>query len=166
MGTSYLGVSWTLYSSAKQPKLCISPNKLCMDKICILMLSFVEKQGNITTQKKSNLTSLQIHTEHCLSSQRITVRSPAGEGQYLKNTNPEPGLETLCTHKAVFVGILNFVKKLLMNCKDNDGLPFFFFPVIIIPSFALKRGPREFAESCHGPYNAHYRGKLQGRCGT
>lgn len=84
------------------------------------------------------------------------------EGKYFKKLNAELCLEILCTYKADFVGVLKFVKQLFMNCKDYDGLlPFFFFPVIILPS-ALKRDPREFAESWQGSsYNAHNRRKMQ-----
>lgn len=52
------------------------------------------------------------------------------EGKYFKKLNAEPCLETLCTYKADFVGVLKFVKQLFMNCKDYDGLYLFSFSLL------------------------------------
>lgn len=74
MVTSYPCVSWTLYSSAIQPELHISPSKLYLfAQGTHPNTIFPRKKDNVTTQKRSHLTSLQVHTEHfCLFSQRTT----------------------------------------------------------------------------------------------
>lgn len=78
-------VSWTLYSSAKQPELLISPNKLYLyAQGTHPNALFPEKKvKTISQHKKGHLISLQIHSDHfSFVFTKNHVRALAGEGQY------------------------------------------------------------------------------------
>lgn len=136
-------------------------NFICMHKVHTQMLSFLGQQlRQYHNTKKSNLTSFLTHwalllvftKDHIWDLQQEKVKI------YKKKKNPEPGLETVCPQSR-FCGCFGICEKAL---HELQGLwltfAFFFFLVIIILSSALKRGPREFAESWQGSsYNAYNR---------
>lgn len=107
-------------------------NFICMHKVHTQMLSFLGQQlRQYHNTKKSNLTSFLTHwalllvftKDHIWDLQQEKVKI------YKKKRILSLVLK-LCAHKADFVGVLEFVKKLFMNCKDYDWLLLFSFSLL------------------------------------